>query len=161
MLKKCRFSRRKFVVGCSACVLSVAGTAGAFWPFSATGEAERSQSDIRGSIFRDDAPDKLWKWNIEASHYSKLEGSRVRCSLCPNRCVLAPGDRSICRSRVNMEGRLYSLVYGNPCAVYVDPVEKTPVSFHARDESILHRYNRLQFQMPQLSELGDFPGQPP
>ena len=49
------------------------------------------------------------------------------CGICPHRCVLSPGDRSVCRSRVNIDGTLYSLVYGNPCAVNVDPVEKKPL----------------------------------
>jgi pyruvate formate lyase activating enzyme len=48
--------------------------------------------------------------------------------VCPNRCYLAPGDRSVCRSKVNIGGRLYSLVYGNPCAVHIDPIEKKPLS---------------------------------
>jgi pyruvate formate lyase activating enzyme len=51
------------------------------------------------------------------------------CEICPNRCILAPGDRSVCRSKVNMAGTLYSLVYGNPCAVNLDPIEKKPL-FH-------------------------------
>jgi pyruvate formate lyase activating enzyme len=56
-------------------------------------------------------------------------GSYVQCSLCPHRCVLADGARGICRVRENRGGRLYSLVYGNPCAVHVDPIEKKPF-FH-------------------------------
>jgi len=53
----------------------------------------------------------------------------VQCELCPHGCVLSPGDRGFCRSRVNIDGRLYSLAYGNPCAVHVDPIEKKPL-FH-------------------------------
>ena len=37
-----------------------------------------------------------------------------------------PGD---CGVRENRKGIYYSLVYGNPCAVHVDPVEKKPF-FH-------------------------------
>jgi pyruvate formate lyase activating enzyme len=39
------------------------------------------------------------------------------------------GQRSKCRARMNKEGTLYSLVYGKPCAVHVDPIEKKPF-FH-------------------------------
>lgn len=53
----------------------------------------------------------------------------VQCDLCPNGCVLGPGQRSKCRARINKEGTLYSLVYGKPCAVHVDPIEKKPF-FH-------------------------------
>jgi len=54
---------------------------------------------------------------------------RVQCELCPNECVLEVGQRSRCRARMNKDGTLYSLVYGKPCAVHVDPIEKKPF-FH-------------------------------
>jgi pyruvate formate lyase activating enzyme len=54
------------------------------------------------------------------------QGRYVRCGLCPHRCVLAEGERGICRVRENRQGKLYSFVYGNPCAVNVDPIEKKP-----------------------------------
>ncbi len=50
----------------------------------------------------------------------------VRCHLCPHQCVIADGERGHCRVRENHGGRLYSLVYGNPCAVHIDPIEKKP-----------------------------------
>jgi pyruvate formate lyase activating enzyme len=53
-------------------------------------------------------------------------GAYVRCNLCPHRCLIPEGGRGKCRVRENREGRLYSLVYGNPCAVHVDPIEKKP-----------------------------------
>lgn len=53
----------------------------------------------------------------------------VQCELCPNRCLLEPDQRSKCRTRMNKGGALYSLVYGKPCAVHVDPIEKKPF-FH-------------------------------
>jgi len=58
-----------------------------------------------------------------------VKASRVRCKLCPKECELAPGERGDCRVRVNIDGKLITLVYGKPCAVHVDPVEKKPV-FH-------------------------------
>ena len=53
-------------------------------------------------------------------------GSYVQCNLCPLRCIIAEGERGHCRVRENRGGRLYSMVYGNPCAVHVDPIEKKP-----------------------------------
>jgi pyruvate formate lyase activating enzyme len=100
----------------------------AFWPFTATSEAS-GPADIRGRVFRNDAPKNLWKWSREGFLYKKINNNNVVCQICPNQCVLAPGDRSICRSKVNMNGTLYSLVYGNPCSVNIDPVEKKPL-FH-------------------------------
>ena len=52
----------------------------------------------------------------------------VQCELCPNGCVLDEGQHSKCRARMNKGGVLYSLVYGKPCAVHVDPIEKKPFS---------------------------------
>jgi pyruvate formate lyase activating enzyme len=42
---------------------------------------------------------------------------------------VAKGLRGICRVRENRDGRYYSLVYGNPCAVHIDRIEKKPF-FH-------------------------------
>jgi pyruvate formate lyase activating enzyme len=82
---------------------------------------------VEGSIFKKDAPAKPWKWSIEGFHYSS-DGTNVQCQVCPNRCYLSPGDRSICRSKVNIGGKLYSLAYGNPCSVHLDPIEKKPLN---------------------------------
>jgi pyruvate formate lyase activating enzyme len=49
--------------------------------------------------------------------------------LCPNLCIIPPLAKGACRARVNLEGKLFSLVYGKPCAVHVDPIEKKPM-FH-------------------------------
>ena len=38
-------------------------------------------------------------------------------------------QRSYCRVRENRGGRYYSLVYGRPCALHTDPIEKKPF-FH-------------------------------
>jgi pyruvate formate lyase activating enzyme len=89
-------------------------------------DSEKGKS-IRGHIFKNDAPSKLWKWSIEAFHY-ETDGNDVICQVCPNRCRLSPGDRSVCRSRVNIGGKLYSLAYGNPCSMHIDPIEKKPLN---------------------------------
>lgn len=91
---------------------------------------------VKGTIFKGDAPDKPWKWSMEALHYEKT-GDDVQCQVCPNYCYLEPGDRSICRSKVNIKGRLYSLTYGNPCAVNIDPIEKKPLNHFYPGTSVL------------------------
>ena len=53
-------------------------------------------------------------------------GTYVRCNLCPKHCIIADGQRGDCRVRENRGGRLHSMVFGNPCAVHVDPIEKKP-----------------------------------
>jgi len=88
---------------------------------------ESGPDDIKGKIFKGDAPKELWKWSKEGFLYKQLSNKKVICGICPNRCVLSPGDRSICRSKVNIDGKLYSLAYGNPCSVNIDPIEKKPL----------------------------------
>lgn len=53
----------------------------------------------------------------------------LQCELCPRYCVIEPGERGDCRVRVNIEGKLTTVVYGYPCAMHIDPVEKKPL-FH-------------------------------
>jgi pyruvate formate lyase activating enzyme len=72
--------------------------------------------------------DELWKWSKEASYYIKTPRG-VKCLLCPNQCDLKLNEISICRNRVNINNKLYSIAYGNPCSVHIDPVEKKPL-FH-------------------------------
>jgi len=94
-----------------------------------------AQKERTASIFKNDAPRgelwELWKkrgWVKEASHYLQL-GRNVQCHVCPNECLLEPEDRSCCRNKVNKDGKLYTLAYGNPCSFHVDPIEKKPL-FH-------------------------------
>ena len=77
------------------------------------------------TITPDDAPAKLWEWSREV-YFQKASGENVQCLTCPNLCLLPPNARSRCQSHVNKDGKLYTLVYGNPCAVHVDPIEKKP-----------------------------------
>lgn len=68
----------------------------------------------------------LWRWSKEAYHYINL-GDKVKCLVCPHQCILGEGDRSFCRNKTNVGGKLYTLAYGNPCAAHVDPIEKKPL----------------------------------
>ena len=121
-----KISRRQFLYRSAAC-LSTCLIPQISGPFGTVEAAVAG--DIRGNVFKGDAPERLWRWSHEGFLYKKLENEKVVCGICPNRCILAPGDRSVCRSKVNMGGKLYSLTYGNPCAVNTDPVEKKPL-FH-------------------------------
>ncbi len=67
----------------------------------------------------------------ECRYYRKIAGGAVECQLCPHRCRIADGRSGLCRSRRNEGGKLYSEVYGLPCSLAVDPVEKKPLyHFH-------------------------------
>ena len=65
----------------------------------------------------------------EASYYEKLGDKKVACRLCPQGCQVADLERGSCGVRENRGGVYYTLVYGQPCAVHVDPIEKKPL-FH-------------------------------
>ena len=105
------------------------GVPGVLWCGSGALAGGRSpcEGTVAGRVFKGDAPKEPWKWSIEAFDYAS-DGRTVQCGVCPNHCELEPGDRSVCRSRVNIGGKLYSLAYGNPCAVHLDPIEKKPLN---------------------------------
>jgi pyruvate formate lyase activating enzyme len=65
----------------------------------------------------------------EAEFYETLGNDAVRCRLCPWQCVVPSGKRGHCRVRENRAGRYYSLNYGYPVAMNMDPIEKKPF-FH-------------------------------
>jgi pyruvate formate lyase activating enzyme len=56
-------------------------------------------------------------------------GKKIQCELCPTECILDNYQVGGCYVRINKDGILYSLVYGKPCAVAIDPIEKKPF-FH-------------------------------
>lgn len=68
------------------------------------------------------------KYIREALFYEKTP-TGVKCRKCPHGCLLKDNDLGICRNRINYSGRLYTIAYGNPCAVHIDPIEKKPF-FH-------------------------------
>jgi len=51
----------------------------------------------------------------------------VRCLVCPHNCIVIEGKHGICKTKVNIEGVLFSIAYGNPCSISVDPIEKKPL----------------------------------
>jgi pyruvate formate lyase activating enzyme len=51
----------------------------------------------------------------------------VVCLICPNECTLKDGDLSDCHNRIARKSKLYTMAFGNPCAVNTDPVEKKPM----------------------------------
>ncbi len=66
------------------------------------------------------------RWSIEARFYERTADG-IRCRKCPHECLLSEGEAGICRNRIVWHGTLYSIAYGNACAVHVDPIEKKPL----------------------------------
>ncbi len=63
----------------------------------------------------------------EAKYYRKKDEKTVQCLLCPHNCIIKEGKLGICKTKKNINGKLYSLAYSNPCAVHIDPIEKKPL----------------------------------
>ena len=123
-------SRRQALRYGAASLAGAIGASSLIWYF-----AKASREAAPAAVFKGDAPKgRLWEqwrkrgWVKEAYHYLKL-GRNVQCKVCPNNCLLEPGDRSHCRNKVNRDGVLYTLAYGNPCTFHIDPIEKKPL-FH-------------------------------
>ena len=72
---------------------------------------------------------KGWVRKRLSPYYQPLDKGAIRCTLCPKKCWVPKGGRGYCGVRENQGGKYYSLVYGNPCAVHTDPIEKKPL-FH-------------------------------
>jgi pyruvate formate lyase activating enzyme len=67
---------------------------------------------------------------LEARYWTLLEDKTVQCQLCPNFCVLGNGKKGRCGARINIDGKLYTIVYARPVAVHIDPIEKKPFTHY-------------------------------
>lgn len=77
--------------------------------------------------------DELWKWSKLSKYYIDTPRG-VKCLICPNDCTIKENELGDCHSRINIKGKIYSIGYGNPCSINVDPIEKKPL-YHFLPES--------------------------
>ncbi len=117
-------SRREFLTNCAR-LAPIIGGAGIilsdpFW------QGLLSNGDL-GLAFAGNSMDELVRSAPRARYWTSLhKDNAVRCFLCPHDCIIGDGERGKCRTRVNVEGGLRSLVYGRPVSIHVDPIEKKP-----------------------------------
>lgn len=72
-----------------------------------------------------------------AEYIRTLADGKLQCGLCPNACVPPEGGNGICRARGLRDGKYVSLVYGLPCVLAIDPVEKMPLfHYHVHSPSL-------------------------
>lgn len=105
--REIKISKRKFIRQCaalSAGMLCLPGQG-----LLAETAAEDQNSFRREAMFQEKTP------------------RGIMCRICPNECVLKEGELSQCRNRKVTRSVLYTLAYGNPCSVNVDPIEKKPL----------------------------------
>ncbi len=115
-------SRRDFLAKASVGAL---GLCAAGLPFGACAEPIGTTEDNQEIGY----PERGYMLPKESPFYTSLGGGTVMCLLCPRGCTVSAGKRGYCEVRENRKGKYYSLVWGNPCAIHVDPVEKKPF-FH-------------------------------
>ena len=72
----------------------------------------------------------------EALYWEK-SGEKIHCRLCPHECKIVNGVTGICGVRRNIDGKLYSMVYGETTSVALDPIEKKPLYHYHPGEYIL------------------------
>ena len=62
----------------------------------------------------------------QALLFEELSNKRVQCSLCERRCKIEPDALGFCKTRKNIKGKLYTLVYGDISSISANPIEKKP-----------------------------------
>lgn len=65
----------------------------------------------------------------EALLYEKIDNSRVKCNTCERFCKIDLNELGFCKTRRNINGKLYTLEYGDISSYSVNPIEKKPF-FH-------------------------------
>ena len=56
-----------------------------------------------------------------------LKDEKIRCTICPRKCVLSDGQEGFCRVRKNVNGEITLTTYGYNTGLAIDPVEKKPL----------------------------------
>ncbi|MEK7213109.1 MAG: AmmeMemoRadiSam system radical SAM enzyme [Patescibacteria group bacterium] len=59
--------------------------------------------------------------------YKQTGNDSLQCLACAHYCHIPEGQSGLCGVRENEAGELKLLVYGRPCAVNFDPIEKKPL----------------------------------
>ncbi|MGD8837848.1 MAG: AmmeMemoRadiSam system radical SAM enzyme [Desulfobacteraceae bacterium] len=111
---KDQVTRRNFLGLCGRSLALCAGST--LLPWCGTARPAWSAAITKGYIGRKHSP-----------YYTPMDNQMIRCELCPHACEVGPGERGICDVRQNIDGQYYSMVYANPCAIQIDPVEKKPL----------------------------------
>jgi pyruvate formate lyase activating enzyme len=65
----------------------------------------------------------------QAMFFKPGKNKTVKCFLCSHHCTIAESRYGICGVRQNINGTLFTHVYGKVIASHVDPIEKKPL-FH-------------------------------
>uniref|UniRef100_A0A7C4EKZ9 AmmeMemoRadiSam system radical SAM enzyme n=1 Tax=Thermodesulfovibrio aggregans TaxID=86166 RepID=A0A7C4EKZ9_9BACT len=64
---------------------------------------------------------------IKEALLQKIKDSKVQCLTCERRCEIDEGQTGFCKTRKNIAGKLYTLVYGEIASISANPIEKKPL----------------------------------
>ncbi|MCK4798725.1 MAG: AmmeMemoRadiSam system radical SAM enzyme [Spirochaetes bacterium] len=72
-------------------------------------------------------------WNT----HGKPDEKSVQCHVCAHHCIIPSDKQGFCRTRQNIDGVLYTLIYGSAISPgSVDPIEKKPLyHFHPNSKA--------------------------
>lgn len=73
----------------------------------------------------------------KAGYFRKVSEDSVKCMLCPQNCFIRSGKYGSCGVRKNIDGDLYTEVYGKISAYNFDPIEKKPLYHYYPGSNIL------------------------
>jgi len=74
---------------------------------------------------------------MQKARFYRIEEEKVRCLLCPRRCLLGDGQVGTCGAREAAGGELTTTNYGRLLAVNWDPIEKKPLYHYFPGSQIL------------------------
>lgn len=57
----------------------------------------------------------------------KKIGKDTQCLTCERRCIIPENTTGFCKTRKNIEGKIYTLVYGEIASLSANPIEKKPL----------------------------------
>lgn len=73
----------------------------------------------------------------EALFWERTEGKKGQCQLCAHQCRIPEAGFGVCGVRQNIDGTLFTHVYGEVIAANIDPVEKKPL-YHFLPGSLIY-----------------------
>ena len=121
------------------------------FPFTTT-KASASQMSQKEDL------SDLIKHSREALYYTPQKDNHVQCDLCPNACNLAENVRSKCRNKINIKGKLKTVVISNgyinetPLKELCKYVSAASINLKSFKESIYEKLNGGNLQ-PVLNSL--------
>jgi len=96
----------------------------------------------------------------EALLQERING-KVRCLTCERYCQIAEGEFGFCQTRKNIEGKLYTLVYGDISSWSVNPMEKKPLFHFWPASSALEKAREIgREEGLNYVYVGNLPGHP-